>query len=318
MTRAEIQALIDARGEITLPHAIHWLDGPLVIRSGAHLNLAGGYLVNAFDAGGPILVTPTEGVATQWSVRNGNLVDGGIALRRAAQAPNFFRLDGLYVKSEDHLVACAFDARDCGGAWMGTLARVHALGCVDGFRQTDGTTMLFDNCFASECRGKAWDLENVYGLVLRACAADKNRGQAVRFYACDAFSIASWYMEGNRVAGCTFMLFDNCRGDIAGMVSLGSVLSAETGQGAYLVQINGGRLAARGLTLGGAPKRNPDTASGAGLSTVLLVTGGAAVELSGSEVYRADTAHGAGQASAVGGDPYPLWNLAATVIGQAA
>jgi hypothetical protein len=286
-----LQDQLNARGQIVLDPIYYDLTEPLVIRAGCHVDGSKGAIIHTHYVG-PAFVTPTDQEASHFSIRHLRMEGGGIQLNAstdtgAAISPSFFLFEDLTIVG----AACAYDAGSS-GAWMGTLRSVHAYSGVDGYKQLNGTTMTFENCFAAWSSGKGWWLYSLYSSVMNACAMDHHAQQAAYFGACRGLSINGFYMEANATDGSPIVLFDGCDGlAINGWYTLGSLLRAAPGLTSYLMQINASAGVVNGLSAGGSPRPNPDVSSGGG-NTVVLWQSGSVLARAGCTLVPANPSDG--------------------------
>lgn len=282
MTRAEIQARIDAGGEVSIPAGVHRLNGPLVPRSWTHVNFNGATLVPDYS-GQPVIEADDTAYTVHWSIRNVQIdgrawsCDGVVFPAAQGGYPFYCELENIQLRR------CRRGFHDAGsGAFQVRLVRVWAMECQYGFARAGGTTCLFDTCFAGsagETMRAGWELWATNADVLRNCAMDNHVAEpgrpACHLFACEGLTIDGGYMEGNRASGGPLIVIQDCDGFAwRGLQTLGSRLEPPAGRAAYLVQWHNsrGELTA---TMGGGDRRMPDLAEGdpSGHTVTLFVTG---------------------------------------------
>lgn len=232
----------------------------------------------------------------------------GIAFVGAATWPEFARIENVIVRG------ARYGFFDNTGTYQTSLINVFVWNCAKGFTKYNGTTMLFENCFA-QGGYQGWDVRDVIGVTMTNCAADQlaitsaNSPNAAGCYfdGVHTLNITGWDAESNSVGpGCSYMRFDNCSGSVS-VTGYLNTLVAGAGQESYLLRFGGTstmalnarpvRTAAADLVYsgsGGAPYTVVAIGSAAKLSiigsTISAATGGtpanayAVVASSGADV----------------------------------
>lgn len=275
MTPAELQARLDARGEVIGDGEMDlrsW-GRPLRIGNDTALRWHGAILAPIKQ---PAIMPRTDQRGNHWHVIGPYLEGGGIFIppQTPTFCPGHFSIEHVAVNR----APVAFE--DVGsGAWQSRWIGCRAMNCRVGLRAHGGTTRLIENFHASgEGCEVALDIAGTQTTILRAASFDGHvsQGQPIASFRHNrSLLIEGLHYEQNVANSGSLVLFENNTGHCKGLLSLASVLRTN-GTAVHNVELAANRMVFDALSVGAADPQLPDRADatkGGGYAISLVIHG---------------------------------------------